>query len=50
MKKIILTLIISVFVAQTVSASCPLGIAGGDRGTRTTITGETSTGTVVDSI
>ena len=50
MKKIILSLIISVITSQTVMAACPLGIAGGGRGTQTTISGETTNDTVVDSI
>ena len=50
MKKFILLMIISVFTAHFAVAACPLGIAGGGRGTQTTITGDIASETVVDSI
>ena len=50
MKKFILTMIMSVITAQSVFAGCPLSIAGGGRGSGTTITGETTNGSIADSL
>ena len=50
MKRIILTIIISIISSQTAFGSCPLGISNNDRVVQTKIQGETIESVDVDGI